>query len=387
MATLTVPGANGTIVSNNFTSSGNLALAQSIASTLNGLFAAGQLSTTSVAGGGVAPPPPGPPPPFGARSLEITSGGVVSVPAGYGYVVDGSGGANLSITGGPNFFGGNGNISYTNTSIGGATSVAAGNGNDSFNLSGTYTAAAGSGFDRYNLSGTGQISLGGGTNLVSITGGADTVYASANSGPTGIVGGNGSVFFYAGASSTQVLDVVVGGTGGDTLVGANNNVLVYASAASANASTPGAILVAGGGNETLFGAASKTNDQLWGSFTGGNDYLAAGSGNDALVAGTGNSSLVGGSGDDTFYVINSQLLSTITKTAVTPGVDFLYNTHAGETLALTGFDTLYGGAAGSGAAAKAVQSQLAGGGNSVMLKDGTQITFATGVNGVKVISS
>lgn len=386
MATVTVPGANGSIVSNNFSSSGNLALAQSIASTLSGLFSAGQLNIASVAGGGIAPPPPGPPPPFAARELEIASGGVVSVPAGYGFAVDGSGGANLTITGGPSFFGGDGNINYTNTPVG-PTSIAAGNGNDTFNLSGTYTVAAGNGFDHYSLSGTGQVSLGGGSNLVTLTGGADTIFAGANPGQTGIIGGHGSVFFYAGNSATQVLDVIVGGTGGDTLVGAANNVMVYTSSPNANASTPGAMLVAGSGNETLFGAASKTNDALWGSFTGGNDYLAAGSGNVALVAGSGNSSLVGGSGNDTFYVINSQLLSTITKTAVTPGVDFLYNTRAGETLALTGFDTLYGGAAGSGAAAKAVQSQLAGGGNAVTLKDGTQITFATGVNGIKVISS
>lgn len=386
MATLTVPGASGSVVSNNFSSSGNLALAQSIAATLDGLFSAGQLNTASVAGGGIAPPPPGPPPPFASRSLEITSAGVVSVPAGYGYVVDGTGGANLTITGGPSFFGGDGNVNYTNTSVG-PTSIVAGSGSDTFNLSGTYTVAAGSGFDHYNLSGTGQVSLGGGSNLVTITGGADTIFAGANPGQTGIIGGKGSVFFYAGNSATQVLDVIVGGTGGDTLVGAANNVMVYASSPNANASTPGAVLLAGGGNETLFGAGSTTNDALWGSFTGGNDLLAAGSGDDILVGGSGHTSLVGGSGNDTFYVISSQLVSTISKTAVTPGVDFLYNTKAGESVALLGFDTLYGGAAGSGAAAKAVQSQLAGGASSVTLKDGTQITFATGVNGINIASS
>jgi Ca2+-binding RTX toxin-like protein len=146
------------------------------------------------------------------------------------------------------------------------------------------------------------------------------------------------------------------------------------------------VLIAGAGNETLFGAFSQTDDFLWGSFTGGNDLLAAGSGNDGLVAGSGHTSLIGGSGNDTFYVTNSALVSALTKTTVTPGVDFLYNTRAGETLALTGFDTLYG-AAGSGAAANAVTSALAGGGNAVTLKDGTTISFVTGVNGIHLISS
>jgi len=381
MATITVPGASGNTY--NFSGPANTVLAQSIANTLSSLLASGALTVASVAGGGTSPAPTG----AGTNELVITSGGIVNVPAGYGVVVDGSKNGNLSVTGGSSFFGGGGNISFTNSGAGPA-SVVAGNGNDVFNLSGAYTVAAGSGFDNYNLGGTGQVSLGGGSNLVALSSGADTIFAGANPGPTGIIGGSGSVFFYAGNSPTQVLDVIVGGSGGDTIVGAANNVVVYASPTTGGASNPGALMVAGGGNETLFGAASQTNDQLWGSFGPGNDLLVAGSGNDALIGGAGNDSLIGGSGNDTFYVINSQLVSTITKTAVTPGVDFLYNTHPGETLAMTGFDTLYG-AAGSGAAANAVKASLAGGGSAVTLKDGTQITFASpgGANGINIISS
>jgi Ca2+-binding RTX toxin-like protein len=382
MATLTVPGAGGTTVTNTFTGAANTALAQSIADTLNGLLATGGLTVASVIGGGSAPPASG----NATNELQIVSGGVVSVPSGYAYVVDGTQGGNLTVAGGNSFFGGNGNISYTNSGTG-AASIVAGNGSDTFNLSGTYTVAAGSGFDRYGLSGTGDVSLGGGSSLVSITGGADTIFAGSNPGDTGITGGSGSVFFYAGASATrQVLDVVVGGSGGDTIVGANNNVVFYISPTIGGASAPGALLVAGGGNETLFGANSHTNDSLWGSFTGGNDLLWAGSGNDALVAGSGNSSLVGGSGSDTFYVINSNLLSTLTHTTVTPGKDMIFGAHSGDTLALTGFDTLYG-AAGSHGAATVVTAALSGGASAVTLKDGTTITFVGGTNGINVISS
>ncbi len=257
-----------------------------------------------------------------------------------------------------------------------------GDDNGAVTLSGSYDFTASTASGTYSLSGTGQVSLGNGGNAVSIATGADTIFAAADSGPTAIDGGAGSVFFYAGPSSSQAIALVVGGTGGDTLVGASNNVVVYAETGAG--SVQGALLVAGSGNETLFGAASQSNAQFWGDFNGGNDLMVAGSGNDALIAGTGNDTLIGGSGQDTFYVVSTSLLSAITNTAVTPGQDFLYNVHAGDTLALTGYDPLYGG---SGRAAAAVSSALASGSGTVVLKDGTAITFAGDTHGLKVVSS
>ncbi len=379
MATITVPGANSTTVTSTFTGPANTALAQSIATTLTALLASNALTVTNVAGGGTAPAPSG----SGTNQLVITSGGVVSVPSGYGFVVDNSGNANLTVSGGSNFLGGNGNLSYTNVANG-TGSIVAGNGSDTFNLSGAYTVASGNGNDRMNLSGTGVVSLGGGTNLVSLTGGADTIFAAANAGQTGIVGGPGSVFFYGGNSATQTLDYVVGGSAGNTVVGAANNVVVYASPSAGGASAPGALLVAGTGNETLYGAASITTDQFWGSFSGGNDLMVAGPGNDAMVAGTGNDTLVGGTGNDVFYSISTNLLSVLTKTTVKPGTDFIYNAHPGDTLALTGYDSLYGGA---GSAAASVNASLASGSSAITLKDGTSITFVGGSNGTTVFSS
>ncbi|MEO9188541.1 MAG: hypothetical protein ABI224_00845, partial [Acetobacteraceae bacterium] len=178
---------------------------------------------------------------------------------------------------------------------------------------------------------------------------------------------------------------IVGGSGGDTIFGAANNFVIYNSPTVGAASAPGALLVAGAGNETLYDVGA-TNDLLFAGNQGGNQLLAAGLGNDSLVAGSGTDSLLGGLGTDQFFISNSALVSAIAGTPVTPGVDFLYNTRAGETVNLTGFDTLYG-AANSGAAANAVKATLAGGGSTVTLKDGTQITFATGTNGVNIISS
>jgi Ca2+-binding RTX toxin-like protein len=311
---------------------------------------------------------------------------VVNVPAGYGYVVDNTGGGSplaVFLTAG-NFLGGNGPLEVTD----GSGSVVTGNGNDVFNMSGVYSVAAGAGTNQYNLAGTGQVSLGGGLSLINIASGADTIFAGANPGVTGLVGHSGSVFFYAGAASTNTASFITGGSGGDTIVGAPNNTILYASPSTGGASAPGALLVAGSGSETIYGASSNTNDLIYGSFSGdANDLLWAGSGNDALVAGSGNQSLVGGAGTDTFYVANPNLLSTIAGTTITPGKDTIFLTHSGDNLALIGYDTLYGGAPGSNTAATAVKSTLASSSGAVTLKDGTTITFVGSVSGLNLISS
>jgi Ca2+-binding RTX toxin-like protein len=311
---------------------------------------------------------------------------VVNVPAGYGYVVDATGGGSplaVFMTAG-NFLGGNGPLEVT----GGSGSVATGNGADVFNMSGTYSVAAGSGNDQYNLAGTGQVSLGGGLSLINIVSGADTIFAGASPGVTGLVGHSGSVFFYAGAASTNTANFITGGSGGDTIVGAADNTILYASPSTGGASAPGALLVAGAGSETIYGAPSSTNDLIYGSYSGSaSDLLWAGSGNDALVAGSGNQSLVGGAGTDTFYIANPSLLSTIAGTTITPGKDTIFLTHSGDNLALIGYDTLYGGAPGSNTAATAVKSTLASSSGAVTLKDGTTITFVGSTSGLNIISS
>jgi Ca2+-binding RTX toxin-like protein len=380
MATLTVPGAGSTTITYSGTS--NAALAQSIANTLSAILSSGSLTVQSVSGAGGTVPPPSA---TGVNSLVITSPGVVSVPGGYTYVVDATSGTSpVAVIGAPNFLGGNAPLQVTGT--GGA--VAVGNGNDVFNMSGAYTVAAGSGNDQYNLAGTGQVFLGGGLSLINIVAGADTIFAGANPGTTGLVGNAGSVFFYAGPATANTADFITGGSGGDTIVGAPNNTVIYSSPLAAGASAPGALLVAGSGSETIYGAPSRSNDLLYGSYSGdANDLIWAGTGNDALVAGSGNQSLVGGSGTDTFYVANTNLLSTIAKTTVTPGKDTLFLESGSNNLALVGYDTLYGAAAGSGAAATVVKAALATGNSAVTLKDGTTITFVGNTSGLNVISS
>ncbi len=228
-----------------------------------------------------------------------------------------------------------------------------------------------------NLSGIAEVTLIGDAHTINVSEGADTIFAAAGSGST-TINNAGAVFFYAGSTAGTALDLLTG-PGAATLVGASNNVMVNQNQGPG----AGVMMVAGAGNETLFGAASPTNDQYWASFTGGNDFMAAGSGTDILVAGNGADTLAGGAGNDVFYVISSRLIAASTTNA-SAGQDVIYGARAGDILALTGFDALYGAA---GAAARSVSAALASGGNTVTLADGTTITFAGATAGLQVISS
>ncbi len=112
--------------------------------------------------------------------------------------------------------------------------------------------------DTVNLSGSSVVTLGTGADTINALGGADTMLASAGDAYTTInQSGSATVLFYGGNAPTQAVAFDTGGTGGATLVGGANNVVIYQNAHTGT----GAMFVAGSGNETLFGAASASNDQ------------------------------------------------------------------------------------------------------------------------------
>jgi Ca2+-binding RTX toxin-like protein len=387
--TVSLPGASSTTITETYAAAGSATLAQAIANTLTSLLNSGSLTISTVAGGGTPPASTA----GKTNELVITSAGTVSVPAGYGAVVDGSGGGSLNVTGGTSFVGGSGNIVYTAAASTTGGEVAVGDGNDTINegAGSTYTVAGGTGVDLYNLAGTGVVSLGGGNNTVSVTGGADTVFAAPQSYLTNVINQGGNVTFIDGNSSVTALAIVQNIKGSMTVQGGANDYIYYAASASAS----GSLLEAGTGNETIYGVASGQNDTLWGGFSAGsNDLLWAGSGNDYLLAGAGNDTLIGSgtdghTGNDTFGFINANVIQAIFGTPAAAKTDLIFNSHPGDVLALTGYDTLYG-AAGSHAAAQAVQATLnaASGATSLTLKDGTTISFmGGGPNGITVISS
>ncbi|MGH7193023.1 MAG: hypothetical protein ACREJM_05735, partial [Candidatus Saccharimonadales bacterium] len=138
--TVTIPGATG-LVSNSYALTDNTNVALQIQAALVALQASGHL--TSSVSGAIGPTVPAGN--FGA--LDITAGGTYAAPAGFLLAADSTNGgvasapgANLTLTGFADLFGGDGNINFTNVAtptLAGATgpeSITAGNGNDMFAL-------------------------------------------------------------------------------------------------------------------------------------------------------------------------------------------------------------------------------------------------------------
>ena len=380
MPVVTVPGANGSIVTQTFANaSGNYALAQAIQAQLLSLQAKGGLvpQTNPAAAG---------------NELVLTGANAsLGVPSGFSFIVDATSGAsqNLTLTGqNQGFLGGFGATTVAGSGSGTITGAdnpsGAPGGNEYFLFTqgSHYQAALNSGTDTVIAAGTGTIFGGAGQDTYNVVGGTDTITAASGSGLNTLFNNGGKVYFMAGAGtgSAPGLTSIVGGAGGSsTVIGASNNIVFY----SAASSTPGALLQAGTGNETLWGAAvgsnpgSSANDALVGSpVAGTNDLLVGGTGTDILVAGVGNDTLwsdPASSSHNFFFFIAGHAGGTDDV--------FLGPNGAAE---LTGYDTLFGGKAGSDAAAQAVVAGVGAGGTpaavsatglTYKLGDGTTVTF------------
>ena len=124
----------------------------------------------------------------------------------------------------------------------------------------------------------------------------------------------------------------------------------------ANSSTPGAIMVAESGNETLTAAFSQSNNTLVGGT--GADSLVGGSGNDVFWAGPGGDTMTGGAGANAFNFANGSsggtyLIADFTSSDVVNLINYGANA-----------------AANALAAATTVNGSL-----TISLADNTKITF------------
>jgi hypothetical protein len=134
MATPSVPGADFTIISypNTFTNPQNLQIAQAIEDALFSALAGDPLNVAVYSN----TPPAAVPGDINELVVPTSlSGGTVSVPAGYSFVADSTGGGAFTVLGAQNFIGGNGSLMVQNTvgagSVGGGIdSITAGNGAD-----------------------------------------------------------------------------------------------------------------------------------------------------------------------------------------------------------------------------------------------------------------
>jgi len=430
MASVTVPGVAGTVITYNnvFTNPQNTALAQQIANALAAASVAGSLTVN--ADNGTSGPPPSS---SGTNELAVsTSGAVITVPTGYQFTVDSTGGGSGTILGVQNFIGGSGNLNVTNTAGSGTDTIAVGNGSDVLWLvqGSTYDVAAGNGADTFTAVGTGTITGGTGSNTFFIGGptsafgsasntvflnGTDTAnagYGSAtitasgtdliNNGPgadTDFLAGTATVNSFANTSSTIIggpsanPELVFGNTGASQFISAGGTNLTFVAGSSDSAtvlggtnaatlwggsgssisftgSAAGALFIAGAGNETLNAASSASPVTLFGG--SGGDSLVGGSGGDVLFAGSGSDTMTGGAGNN-FFEFYKGVGGNHTIT------DFSSN----DLVALFGG---YGSAAGANALAAATVS---GGSTKIALSDNTTITFTniTNPNSIKIYSA
>jgi hypothetical protein len=380
MPVVTVPGANGTVVTQTFANaSGNYALAQAIQAQLLSLQASGGLTVQT------NPALPG------NELVLTTSNASLGVPSGFSFVVDSTAGASQDVvlTGqNQGFLGGYGNLTVAGAGSGtitGADNPSGAAGGNEFVLltaGSQYQVGLNGGSDTVVAAGTGTIFGGTGQDTFNVVGGSDTITAAAGSPSNTLFNNGGKVDFMAaaGTGSAPSLTSIVGGAGGSTtVIGANNNIVFYTAASS----SPGALLQAGTGNETLWGAAvgpnagSSANDALVGApIAGTNDLMVAGTGTDIMVAGAGNDTMwnnPGGNSHSFFFFISGHAGGTDSV--------FLGPNGAAE---LTGYDTLFGGKAGTDTAAQAIlagrnadgsAATASASGLTYKLGDGTTVTF------------
>lgn len=146
------------------------------------------------------------------------------------------------------------------------------------------------------ISGSGGNSVSGGGTATSLT-----VFDGA--GNTSVTGAQGALTLIASAA---VSDTLTAGQGGATIFGSAGSSFTVGTTAGL---TQGAVtFLAGGGNETLNGAAASGPLYLYASntatamSTGAGAVLTGGAGNDTLFSGTGSETLTGGGGTNTFII-------------------------------------------------------------------------------------
>ncbi len=385
---VTVPGALSTSIANPYNNTFNLQVAQEISKVLFAAQANGTLvfADPPTFNGGLNNPPQ-PPPAGDIGEITVTTPGgqgyvYVQVPPGYTYTaIDSSVLGPVQIAGGGSLFVGNQNTYYTGAPAPGQVSIAAGDGNDYFNLpfGSNYVVGLGNGNDTVYANGSGTVVGGSGNNYFNVgsVGGTNDLVSNGNNDT--IVAGAGNVTVNTFGTNPQI----TGGVGN----------LVYLGSTAGNPTITGAT---GTGMETLFGGAGQNITYLdnSGGSTPGSAILAAGSGNETLnaggsnigvqlAAGIGSVDMIGSKGPDTFYGGagyatmtgnggNDLFVFGATPAGHQGGTDIITDFNSSDTFLLSGY--------GSNAAATAFADATVTGGNSfVKLSDGTSIEFL-GIN-------
>jgi len=426
---VSVPGPGGSTITQTFSNSFNSQLAQSISKALQDAQAAGTLTVTSATSSGLAPPPASGSPGDNELFVTLAPNGTVTVPAGYGYVVDNSTGPDtifgspgqqilvgpgqhtiidptsvvlsdsafgvVTLTGvGDVVAAGNGaatvNAKGANESVlGGAgtlfanitgsasgDTVVGGPGAVFATVSGSFAVVqGGDGALAATVSGSGDtISGGGGKMSVLVTGSSDTINAGVSStfvtttGGSFVRGNSGPLNFVGGAGPSTIFDA----SGSSTVFGSEGFTSIVGAAGGVttyvNTTSGGLTYVAGAGNETIDASLSKTGAWLQGGT--GQNLLVGGAGADGLAAGSGAGTIVGGGGANVFYFFKAEGGPT--------AQDVISDFSAIDHVALVNY--------GAGEAVAAIAgATTSGGSTTITLSDNTKITF-TGVTNVASIA-
>lgn len=287
---------------------------------------------------------------FGNESVD-GGAGHDSISGGVGTDTLAGGAGNDTLIGGTgsdSLFGGDGDDVIRITSGDGFDTVAGGAGRDTLDLASFATAVT----VNYSSEGQGTAAGGGGTTTFS-----QIEVVLTGSGNDSIIGNTGSDIVYAGAGA----DTFFGGAGNDQVFGGD-----------------GADSLDGGeGNDWLDGGAGAD------SFLGGlgQDQAFGGDGNDSVDGGEGNDTLEGGIGADTLYGGGGE-----DRLSGDDGVDSLDGGEGNDTLdGGNDADTIYGGGGADSLAGGGGDDSLDGGGGSDTLSGGAGFDTLRGSTGLDIV--
>ncbi len=405
--TVTVPGPTSTIALT-FAGKANIGLAQQIANALAAASTGGTLDIVNYTGGLVSPPPVGTT--YEELILNASVTGAVTVPAAPSGVAEvlvlPEGDTNpITVYGTPNLsiIGGGSNVTIIDPSVIDIGTNSTPSSADAVTVTaadGPYTVAMGTGNESVFASGSGTIflqGLPGSTNIVSTSGGADTVYSGVGSSTIqntsteagGLdIGSSGA--FYVNNSGTA--DTIAAGSGDAFVTLAGSSALLYGGFSlvpsgvgtltvdvtgnlDSVGSSSGPVAVTASGTSDVIAAgtssttilASGASDQIYGPNGSGtasidasgssNLTVGGGTGSETVNAGTasnlqvwgstGNFDFIGGSGSAT--VVGEGASNTISSGSGPLLYAAGYDTPNSSTVTGTGLGgvTLYGAAGGA----------------------------------------
>lgn len=278
-------------------------------------------------------------------------------------VIGGSGPETITASAGGLFWGGTGNLSFSDRGNGPST-VVGGSGSNLMFGSGNATLVGGPG--NSTMVGGNVVFGGTGPDVIATVGnetvvagtGSETIFGAA-AGGSGLYFLNGANLFVDGGGS----NTLVGGSGATTLFGAAGHTVIFGGTGTIEMVGGSATIVGGktimygtnGTTVSYYGSAAQGAATLVGG--GGHEMLNAGgsASNNLLVAGAGDTTMAGGSGSNLFVFTHGNA----------GGNDVILDFASGrDHVALYG----YGGGTPSVA------------GNTVTLADNTRIAFANGAH-------